>query len=70
MEILAPERQGRVVPRLGKGSMNLAWDFFPGPVLPGKWRQSSKGLGTGNVSICYDNEDQGKQGKDMPGVNH
>ena len=51
MEITAPERQGKVVHGLVQGSTNLAWDFLSGPALPGKWRQSSKGPGTGDVSI-------------------
>lgn len=54
---------------LGQGRMNLAWDFLPGTALPGKWRQSSKGPGT-DVSMWYNNEAQGKQGKAVPVVNH
>lgn len=54
-------RQGRAVYGLGESSMNLAWDFLSGPVLPVNWRkQSSKGLETRDASMWYVHEELGK----------
>lgn len=51
LEITTAERQGRVMQGLGQGSMNLVWDFPPGPVLPEEQTQHSKEPGIGGVCL-------------------